>query len=273
MHIKRWLTGIVALPVLIFLIGPGPRWLFYALLCCASLTGLTEFYRMAGTATRRSIRRITYLMTFLLFAVIYQRQVLLLPAIIVSWALVPMALQMLAGPEPDEHGMTQIAQAVFGPAYVSLPLAMLMHIDIFYPHGNLWIFFLLTVVFAGDTGAFYIGKLFGKHKLYAKMSPGKTWEGAVGGLIGSLIAGMLFLQIVGQSTVGWRTILLALSVSIAGQIGDLAESMLKRAHRVKDSGNILPGHGGLLDRIDGLLFAAPILYIFLALNIVGAWPA
>lgn len=267
MHIKRWLTAAVALPLLIFLIGPGPRWLFYALLCCVSLIGLREFYRLAGAKTSRSIRWIIYLMTFLLFAAIHQRQVLLLPAIIVLWALIPMAIQMLAGPKPGANGMLEITQAVFGPAYVGLPLAMLMHIDRFYPHGKLWLFFLLTVIFASDTGAFYVGKLFGKHKLYAKISPGKTWEGAVGGLASSFIAAMLFLKIVAHITVGWETILLALSLSIAGQIGDLAESMLKRAHDVKDSGNILPGHGGMLDRIDGLLFAAPILYIFLALNI------
>jgi phosphatidate cytidylyltransferase len=136
-----------------------------------------------------------------------------------------------------------------------------------YPQGYLWIFFLLAVIFASDTGAFYFGRLFGKHKLHETLSPGKTWEGAVGGVLSSIIIALCFLYLLRRYSLPLHEInicilTLVVVLSIVEQIGDLAESMLKRSYGVKDSGNILPGHGGLLDRIDGLLFAIPVLYMY-----------
>jgi phosphatidate cytidylyltransferase len=100
------------------------------------------------------------------------------------------------------------------------------------------------------------------------VSPGKTWEGAIGGVLAGFITAFLFLRISGHSEVGFSMFVLVLCMSIAGQLGDLGESMLKRNHGVKDSGHILPGHGGLLDRIDALLFSIPILYIYLSIFVV-----
>ena len=162
--------------------------------------------------------------------------------------------------------MDLTAKAVFAPVYICLPLCLLVIIDRF-PQGKLWIFFLLSVIFLSDTGAFYFGRTFGKHKLYASVSPGKTWEGAFGGLFCSLLAAFLFPHFLQSFSFTWTLIGLAGGLSIAGQIGDLAESMLKRRYEVKDSGSLLPGHGGLLDRIDGLLFAIPIMYVYLAWSI------
>jgi phosphatidate cytidylyltransferase len=144
---------------------------------------------------------------------------------------------------------------------------MLLHIDRYYPKGSIWIFFLLAVIFASDTGAFYAGKFFGKHKLYEAISPGKTWEGAIGGLLSSLIIAFFFLKIIPLHRLDINILILAASLSVAGQIGDLSESMLKRNYGVKDSGHILPGHGGILDRIDGLLFCIPVLYVYLSFSI------
>jgi phosphatidate cytidylyltransferase len=144
---------------------------------------------------------------------------------------------------------------------------MLMIMDR-YPQGNMWIFFLLSVIFAGDTGAFYSGKLFGKHKLYERISPKKTWEGAVGGLLCSIIAAFWFLRILRIHQFDLAALALVIVLSVTGQIGDFAESMLKRSSGVKDSSQLLPGHGGILDRIDGLLFAVPVLYMYLHLCIV-----
>jgi phosphatidate cytidylyltransferase len=138
------------------------------------------------------------------------------------------------------------------------------------PNGKLWIFFLLVVSFVNDTGAFYFGRLFGKHKLYEAISPGKTWEGGVGGLLCSVIAALWFLQILRLHPINISIVVLVVFLSIASQIGDLAESMLKRSHGLKDSGRILPGHGGLLDRIDGLLFCIPVLYLFLNWSMLRA---
>jgi len=269
MHLKRWLTGIIALPILIYLIGFAPRWIFYSLLYFASLTGLMEFYNMTAPELPKSIRFSIYFLTLLLFLAIYLRQTILVPVIIVFWVFVPLTLFMFGAPFPGYQRTTGISQAVMGPVYVGLPLSMLVHIHRFYPNGgHMWIFFLLTIIFANDTGAFYCGRLFGKHKLYKAVSPGKTWEGAVGGLLFSVIAALWFLHILPIHKIDMGIVILVLAVSIASQIGDLGESLLKRNHGVKDSGKILPGHGGILDRIDGLLFSIPILYLYLNYPII-----
>ncbi|MGD9076867.1 MAG: phosphatidate cytidylyltransferase [Desulfobacteraceae bacterium] len=262
MHLKRWLTGIVAIPILIYIIGFGPRWLFCILLLMASLVGLYEFYAFTAATLPRFVRIAGYILTILLFAVFYTRQVLIAPVIIALWAFVPIAFFMLTRPSPNQQWTADMGKSVLGPVYIVLPLALLWMIDL-QPNGKLWIFFLLVVSFVNDTGAFYFGRLFGKHKLYEAISPGKTWEGAVGGLLCSVIAALWFLQILRLHPINMMIVALIVSLSIAGQIGDLAESMLKRNHGVKDSGRILPGHGGLLDRIDGLLFSIPVLYLFL----------
>jgi phosphatidate cytidylyltransferase len=143
---------------------------------------------------------------------------------------------------------------------------MLIMIDR-YPQGNIWIFFLLAVIFASDTGAFYCGRLFGKHKLYEAISPGKTWEGAVGGVISSVIVALWFLHVLRLHRIDTGILAIVMGLSVIGQIGDLSESMLKRSYGVKDSSRILPGHGGILDRVDGLLFAIPVFYMYLRFKI------
>jgi len=131
-----------------------------------------------------------------------------------------------------------------------------------WQHGTMWVLFLLAVVFSGDTAAYYTGKMLGRHKLCPSISPGKTVEGAIGGLVGSLLAGCLF-KVYALAELPWLLCgVLALLLGVIGQVGDLVESMLKRSVKIKDSGTLLPGHGGVLDRIDGLLFAAPVLYYF-----------
>ena len=223
-----------------------------------------EFYGITASDTPRFVRWSGYFLTSLLFVVLSMRQLLLAPVIIVLWAFFPMTFFMLTHAEPSKEWTTYIGKAVLGPIYVGLPLAMLVLIDI-RPYGKMWIFFLLTVIFANDTGAFYFGRFFGKHKLYEAVSPNKTWEGAIGGLLCSIIAAFWFMHLLRLRPMDIIVLVLVLALSITGQIGDLSASMLKRNHGVKDSGKILPGHGGMLDRIDGLLFAIPILYLFLTL--------
>jgi len=133
-----------------------------------------------------------------------------------------------------------------------------------------WIFFLLFIVFSGDTGAYYVGSYLGRHKLCPSISPGKTIEGAVGGVISSVIIGYGFKMMVLPQLNPSATIALIIVVNLAAQAGDLFESELKRAGNIKDSGAILPGHGGLLDRIDALLFAAPVIYLFKAYIMIGS---
>ncbi|HDZ91826.1 MAG: phosphatidate cytidylyltransferase [Deltaproteobacteria bacterium] len=262
MHLKRWLTAVIAVPLLVLMVGFGPRWLFYSVLSAAACIGLREFYAITQTRLPRFLSWGIYLMVLVLFAALYIRQFLLIPAIVLAWAFTPMAWFMFTRPSAAQRPVEDLAKAVLGPVYVALPLGLLVLID-FRHQGQGWIFFLLTAVFASDTGAFYAGKLFGRHKLYEAVSPGKTWEGAVGGLVASVAATCLLLRLTGLHPFGLSIVVLTMALSAAGQIGDLSQSMLKRSHGVKDSGRILPGHGGILDRIDGLLFAIPVLFIYL----------
>ena len=267
MHLYRWLTGIIAVPILIFIIGPGPRWLFSLLVFSVSLIGIKEFYRMTSPELPKFVGWAAYGLTLMLFAAVSLRQILLAPVVLTLWAFVPMAYFMFTHPSPGEHWTASMGKAVLGPVYVALPLALLVMLDLI-PKGNLWIFFLLAVVFAGDTAALYSGKLLGKHKLYESISPNKTWEGAIGGLLGSVLAALIFVRFIGLHQTDAAFFILVIALSVSGQIGDLTESMFKRNHGLKDSGRILPGHGGILDRIDGLLFATPILYLYVSLFVV-----
>lgn len=130
-------------------------------------------------------------------------------------------------------------------------------------NGREWLLLLFLIVFVGDSAAYFVGKFFGQNKLALRLSPKKTWEGSVGGFVGSLAVAygwLCYVQIEIDSVVFWVAVSLT---SILGQVGDLFESLLKRSQTQKDSGTFLPGHGGVLDRIDGLAFAAPFFYALL----------
>jgi phosphatidate cytidylyltransferase len=144
---------------------------------------------------------------------------------------------------------------------VALPLLRRMD------HGLAWIFFMLAVTWLGDTGAYFAGRTFGKHKLYEKISPKKTWEGAIGGAVTAVIGALIVRAIGLPESDLLLCIVLALVLDAAGIVGDLTESMIKRTFGVKDSGRIMPGHGGILDRVDSLLFTSPVL--FYALQLMG----
>lgn len=264
--LKRWITGLIALPILIYLIGFGPRWLFYGVVLAAAILGLAEFYAMAAPHLPRFLRWASGFLILALFSILYLRRVHLLGVSVFLWALVPLVYFTVLYKNPSPSATGEMGKFALGTMYIGLPLAMLVSMD-FLPQGRLWIFFLLTVVFATDTGAFYCGRFLGKHKLAPNVSPNKTWEGAVGGAILSAISGLMFLRIASLRDLGPETILLVLGLSAVSQVGDLAESMLKRHHEIKDSGTLLPGHGGILDRIDGLLFSIPLLQTYLYFSI------
>ncbi len=157
----------------------------------------------------------------------------------------------------------QVTKRSFGVLYVALPLA---HLVFFreIPNGSYWTLLALVVIWSNDTFAYYGGRKFGKNKLAPNISPGKTIEGAVSGLIGGVVAALIF-DLIYDFGVGFIAIVLtALALGVAGMLGDLAESIMKRGAGVKDSGSLIPGHGGLLDRIDSMLFALPVLYYIVA---------
>lgn len=156
-----------------------------------------------------------------------------------------------------------IAKQVLGIVYIPVSLSLLVFIK-GIEDGIFWIIWLLLVVFANDTGAFYTGTFFGRRPLSPSISPNKTIEGSMGGIAASMVIGFIFCQIFFNNlSLSFLAIPVSFFLAIAGQTGDLFESAMKRASNVKDSGRILPGHGGMLDRIDGLLLSIPVLYIFL----------
>ena len=168
------------------------------------------------------------------------------------------------------------AQGLFGLIWIAYPLTL---IPLLWKQedGPALLLFLMVCVWSGDTAALYVGRAFGKHKLAPRLSPGKTWEGSIASIVGSiLIAGLVVYisdtlsargnTILHISEPLWQTLVLAAIVNIAAQLGDLLESAIKRGAGVKDSGTILPGHGGILDRIDALLLAAPVLWFALLLK-------
>jgi phosphatidate cytidylyltransferase len=126
--------------------------------------------------------------------------------------------------------------------------------------GAAWIVFVLAITFLSDTAAYFTGRLLGQHPMAPYISPKKSWEGAIGGLVFATLTGLLLVYLLGLPIPLWIGALLGCIGSIAGQAGDLAESLIKRQVDIKDSGRIIPGHGGILDRIDSLLFTAPVLY-------------
>jgi len=171
------------------------------------------------------------------------------------------ALILIVRFKSDRSASELIFFQVTGVVYIALPLSMLVLIR-GETDGIAWIFLILAIVFSGDTCAYHVGSRYGAHKLCPSVSPGKTLEGALGGLAGNLAAGVLVKGFFLPSLPWIESLAFFVIVGMAGQAGDLFESLLKRQGNIKDSGAILPGHGGILDRIDALLFAAPVAYLF-----------
>ncbi len=129
------------------------------------------------------------------------------------------------------------------------------------PNGVNWLILFLLINWVGDSAAYFVGRKYGKNKLYPIISPNKTIEGSLGGLLGSLLVALIYKLLLFKDLGILPAILTALIVGLFSQVGDLCESMIKRAYGIKDSGQILPGHGGILDRFDGVLFTMPIMYL------------
>ncbi|HEU0264987.1 MAG TPA: phosphatidate cytidylyltransferase, partial [Geobacterales bacterium] len=150
---------------------------------------------------------------------------------------------------------------LLGVCYVPLLLSHLVLLRAL-SDGVLWIFLMMTVVMSSDTAAYYVGSAIGRHKLYPAVSPNKSVEGAMGGLAGSVVGALIFRTLFFPSLPLGHLLLVALILGLLAQTGDLFESLLKRSFGVKDSGTLIPGHGGVLDRIDSILFAAPAAYYY-----------
>jgi len=168
-------------------------------------------------------------------------------------------LYAVAKPSDLESSLRQQSLGLLGLMYCGLMPALATRL-LFFENGDIWLFGLLAIVFAGDTFAYLVGTRFGKTRLLSAVSPKKSVEGALGGLLGSGLAG-LCLSVFLPTQTPWVLVGAAVLTGVFAQTGDLFESLLKRVADVKDSGSIMPGHGGILDRCDGVYFAAPVYFI------------
>ena len=272
---KRVLTALVLIPSALVLVFLGPRWQWVFVLASVLVSSLAAweyltFVRQAGSGSGAKPPRIPVLIAIAaLFAASFEwPDQLDMTAVILCVGL----LFWCTFTSPVARMIPDAANAVFclfyaGFTLVSLPMLREQS------NGPSLLVFLFCAVWAGDITALYAGRLFGRHKLAPSISPGKTWEGSIASLLGSVavVGGLLALadqlQTRWNSVVlsyrdetWWYWLILAALVNVAAQAGDLAESALKRSAGVKDSGTLLPGHGGMLDRIDALLTAAPVLW-------------
>lgn len=178
-------------------------------------------------------------------------------------------LYNLLGKRELTDASLDVAHKALGLSYLALPLSFLPALASL-EEGRWWLLFLLVVIWSNDTFAYFVGKKLGSRKLAPIISPKKTVEGAAGGILGGAAAGLVFVHFTGMDSDALCTILVAVVAGFVAMAGDLAESVLKRAANVKDSGTIIPGHGGVLDRIDSLIFPVPLLYYFLVLKALYA---
>lgn len=259
-HMKRVITALIAVPLLTGIIWFAPFWVLTIVVLVVALRGLYEFYAMLGPRVAKTIVFITYVLTILLFCSLLYKGLFFM-AILPLFVMFPLAFFLFSN-EKNYSNSTYFPQTIIGPFYICLPLIFFLLIA-GLDQGKMWIFFILAVIFAGDTGSFYVGRHLGKHKL-TPISPGKTWEGTVGGLLANVLSAGIFGLLFFPSLSLISIVVLAIVIGISGQVGDLAESLLKRISNIKDSGTVLPGHGGILDRIDSLLFAIPVLYLYLS---------
>ena len=258
---KRLITGVIASAVWLLLLFQGPFPLFWLAITVLAGVGLAEYLAIVLPALSRRARfPLVFFGLLPLIGTYTGEPVTLLCGL--SLALIALLLHTVIRYGNLALPYEIISRAGFGYLYLGLCSAHLVLL-MALPQGRAWLLLLTAITVASDTAAFYTGSKFGKHKLCPAISPGKTWEGFWGGLAGSLGAALLvwyfFLPEQGPAWICG----IALLLGCLGAAGDLSESVIKRAFAVKDSGHLLPGHGGLLDRIDSLLLTAPVLYYLL----------
>ena len=251
----RVITAIGLIAVALYLIFWAPSWLFLA---AATVMGLICYREYSGLVAGHSIQRpgIFGILAglLLLFCSSYA-----VPGLSI---LVIIALATALRYADLRDVLPQVACAFLGALYTFAPWHFATLLRAISVH---WLLFALALNWAGDSVAYYVGRSFGKHPLAPIVSPKKSWEGAIGSVAGSVVFGCLYMGHFMPSVALWKVAVVAIAANVAGQLGDLAESAMKRGAGVKDSGNILPGHGGILDRVDSSLFALPAVYILLAL--------
>lgn len=255
----RVLSALILLPIVAWVVWAGSWWLFGAVLLVAALAGreYTQLMRRGGYAPAT-----VFVLAVISIAILdaqFPAHGIALPAL--TWMLV-LSISWQLFQSQDQIPTTNWALSIAGGLYLGWLSSHLIRLRAI-PDGLAWTIIALLVTWAGDTGAYFVGNAIGRHKLWPRLSPRKTWEGLLGGVISSLVVGAL----VGYLAMQWRGAIgfeLGLSVGLLGAVvgpfGDLTISMMKRQVNAKDSSQLIPGHGGVLDRIDSLLFVITATY-------------
>jgi phosphatidate cytidylyltransferase len=258
---KRVVTALWGIPLLVIAVWfDEPLPWFTIFMAIWGLLTAYEFYRLVGVSQIPSLTFIGMLWTLLFILSPHCNYEFIVPFLLTS-AIILSLIWLVLRPQ-KEGAFLGWVWTMAGILYVGWLLSYLVALRL--DGGRNWVLFALFTTFGSDTAAFFIGRALGKHHLAPKISPHKTWEGAIGGVIGAMLVSLLFVAPAPLSlplNYG-QAILLALVVSVLGQFGDLAESLLKRNLGVKESGKAMPGHGGFLDRTDSVVFAGVVVYLY-----------
>ena len=296
--LKRIATALVLIPIVMFLVLRAPVPVVAVVAAAVALVTVQEFLKLTESYGVHPLRLPTYIFVGFFFLLLATSAAVETPQLSAVRFVLGVGFACAISPfifltitmrrSPMAGGYPAAAASAFAFAYIALPMGMLVQLRQQWA-GAFWILYLLLVVWAGDIFAYFVGRGLGRHLMARRISPKKTWEGAAASLAASLVVGILlfnhalqissFLLRVGliqrrdglfglEKPEMWPIILLTIALNIAAQLGDLVESLIKRGAGVKDSGTILPGHGGMLDRIDALLFAAPVLWYYAAWRVL-----
>jgi phosphatidate cytidylyltransferase len=296
--LKRIATAVVLIPIVLALILRGPVPVLAGVAGIVALLTIREFLKLTESYGVQPMPLPTYIFTALFFIALGVGGIGETPLLSTGEFLLTLGFAGAIAPfvfltramrgEDLRSGYPAATASVFAFTYIALPMGMLVQLRWQWA-GAFYLLYLLLVVWAGDIFAYFVGKSIGRHLMAPRISPKKTWEGAVASVVASVVVGwVLFhyalpissslLQVgliqrrdglfgLEQPAMG-PVILLTIVLNIAAQLGDLVESLIKRGAGVKDSGALLPGHGGMLDRIDALLFAAPVLWFWTAWQVM-----
>jgi phosphatidate cytidylyltransferase len=256
---KRIPTAIVLIGVLFVVCQYAPKIVLYIFQQAFIVAALVEFYKLAERKGLMPQKALGIGLALLVSPTFYfpsiPLEVALYAGLLVSGVYFVAQFNDI---EKLPFFPASFAITILGTIYLSFPLNFLYKIRLDF--GPFTLYFLFSVIFLGDTGAMFVGKAFGKHKMTPVASPNKTWEGSAGGILLAIGGAVLAQQVLLRSVPLWRAILTGVLVHAVAQVSDPLESLFKRAVGVKDSSNALPGHGGFLDRIDSLILASPLFY-------------
>ncbi len=256
---KRVITALWGVPLLIVAVWfDEPLPWFTVLVAVWGLLAVLEFYRMVSVSKVLPLTCFGLVWALLFILHPHFDYEFLVPLLLTSAMVLSLILLVLS---PQKEGaFANWAWSMAGILYIGWLLSYLVALRL--DAGREWVYLALLATFGSDTAAFFVGRALGRHCLAPRISPAKTWEGAIAGVCGGIIGSLIIVAIFSLPLSYGQAILLGILISVFGQLGDLAESLLKRNTGVKESGNLMPGHGGALDRMDSVVFAGVVVYLY-----------